>query len=115
MADILLGAYDPHAHVRDMKLDGVHANILYPSIGLEMFGVADTVILRDIFAAYNQWLSEFCSHYPDKLKGYRNGACWTTRLRRELPILRTASRLRFRRGHDQCVPQAGACLRSSYV
>ncbi len=69
MADILLGAYDPHAHVRDMELDGVHANILYPSIGLEMFGVSDTVILRDIFAAYNLWLSEFCSHYPDKLKG----------------------------------------------
>ena len=69
MADILPGGYNPHAHVQDMELDGVHANVLYPSIGLEMFGVPDTVILRDIFAAYNQWMSEFCSYYPDKLKG----------------------------------------------
>ena len=69
MSDILLGGYDPHAHVKDMDIDGVHANILYPSIGLEMFSVPDTLILREIFAAYNDWLSGFCSAYPDKLKG----------------------------------------------
>ena len=69
MADIRPGGYDPHAHVRDLDLDGVHADILYPSIGLEMFSVPDKEILRDIFAAYNLWLSDFCSAYPDRLKG----------------------------------------------
>ena len=59
----------PTPTCRTWILDGVHANILYPSIGLEMFGVPETTILRDIFAAYNDWLSDFCSTYPQKLKG----------------------------------------------
>lgn len=69
MKDILPGGYDPHARIQDMDLDGVYADVLYPSIGLELYGIEDKQILRDIFAAYNDWLSDYCSSYPNRLKG----------------------------------------------
>src|SRR3977135_641467 len=36
------GGYDPKEHLKDMKLDGVAGEVLYPSQGLFSFKVADT-------------------------------------------------------------------------
>ena len=68
-ADVRPGGYDPHAHVEDITMDGVDGNVVYPSMALEMFALQDQPLLRDIFRAYNDWLSGFCSAYPNKLKG----------------------------------------------
>ena len=63
------GGYDPEARMKDLALDGVYADILYPSFAMEMYGVRDTQLLGSVFSTYNDWLSEFCATYPDRLKG----------------------------------------------
>ena len=63
------GGNDPDEHLRDMDLDGVDAEVIYPSVGLRLFRVPDSGLFSAICSTYNDWLSEFCSTYPDRLKG----------------------------------------------
>jgi len=63
------GGYDPEQHLRDMALDGVAGEVLYPSQGLFYFKVADPALMSAIFRAYNDWLAEFCRTDPARLKG----------------------------------------------
>lgn len=63
------GGYDPDQHLRDMQLDGVAGEVLYPSQGLFYFKVADSQLMSAIFRTYNDWLAEFCSTDPARLKG----------------------------------------------
>ena len=67
--DVHQGGYDPEQHPKDMQLDGVAGEILYPSQGLFYFKVADTQLMSAIFRAYNDWLAEFCRTDPERLKG----------------------------------------------
>ena len=67
--DVPLGGLDPHAHVKDMDLDGVAGGVLYPSSGLGLFKLPDGDLLSAIFRAYNDWLADFCKPYPSRLKG----------------------------------------------
>jgi predicted TIM-barrel fold metal-dependent hydrolase len=67
--DVHQGGYDPAQHLRDMRLDGVVGEVLYPSQGLFYFKVADTQLMSAIFRAYNDWLTEFCRTDPERLKG----------------------------------------------
>ena len=67
--DVHVGGYEPGEHIRDMKTDGVSAEILYPSQGLFYFRVPDSELMSAIFRAYNDWLVDFCSTHPKQLKG----------------------------------------------
>jgi predicted TIM-barrel fold metal-dependent hydrolase len=67
--DVPRGGYDPEQHLRDMELDGVSGEVLYPSQGLFYFRVADTALMSAIFRASNDWLAEFCRTDPARLKG----------------------------------------------
>ena len=67
--DVHKGGYDPDQHLRDMRLDGVAGEVLYPSQGLFYFKVPDPGLTSAIFRAYNDWLAEFCSADPARLKG----------------------------------------------
>ena len=67
--DVHSGGYDPEQHLKDMALDGVSGEVLYPSQGLFYFRVADTALMSAIFRAYNDWLAEFCRVDPVRLKG----------------------------------------------
>ncbi len=67
--DVLRGGYDPAQHLKDMALDGVAGEVLYPSQGLFYFKVADPRLMSAIFRAYNDWLAEFCQTDPARLKG----------------------------------------------
>lgn len=69
MNTIPLGGVDPHAHVKDMDVDGVAGGVLYPSQGLTVYRVPDSELLSAIFRAYNDWLADFCKPYPRRLKG----------------------------------------------
>ncbi len=66
--DVHEGGYDPAQHLRDMAIDGVYGEVLYPSQGLFYYKVADPQLFSAICRAYNDWLSEFCSVDPDRLK-----------------------------------------------
>jgi predicted TIM-barrel fold metal-dependent hydrolase len=67
--DVPAGGYDPHQHLKDMALDGVAGEVLYPSQGLFYFKIADSALMSAIFRAYNDWLAEFCRTDPRRLKG----------------------------------------------
>ena len=67
--DVHAGGYDPYQHLADMELDGVAGEVLYPSQGLFYFKVADSSLMSAIFRAYNDWLADFCSVDPARLKG----------------------------------------------
>jgi predicted TIM-barrel fold metal-dependent hydrolase len=67
--DVHSGGYDPQQHLRDMQLDGVAGEVLYPSQGLFYYKVADTQLMSAIFRTYNDWLAEFCQTAPERLKG----------------------------------------------
>ena len=63
------GGYIPQEHVKDMDLDGVDGNILYPTQGLFFYHVPGSELLSAMCVAYNDWLAEFCSSYSDRMKG----------------------------------------------
>ena len=53
-----------------MDADGVDAGVIYPSVGFAMYRtVPDSELLSACFAAYNDWVGEFCGAYPERLKG----------------------------------------------
>ncbi len=52
------GGYDPEQHLKDMALDGVAGEVLYPSQELFYFKVADPLLMSAIFRAYNDWLAD---------------------------------------------------------
>ena len=63
------GGYIAEEHVKDMELDGVEVSVVYPTIGLNLYGVQDSELLTDTFRAYNDWLADWCSPFPKRLKG----------------------------------------------
>ena len=69
MATVPRGGVDPHAHVMDMDTDTVAGGVLYPSQGLTVYRIPDSLLLSAIFRAYNDWLADFCQPYPHRLKG----------------------------------------------
>ena len=69
MSTVPMGGLDPHEHVKDMDLEGVAGGVLYPSQGLTLYRVPASDMLSATFRAYNDYLAEFCSNHPDRLKG----------------------------------------------
>jgi predicted TIM-barrel fold metal-dependent hydrolase len=67
--DVPRSAYDPHARIEAMEQDGVAGEVLYPTLGSSMFGIQDHDLLWAFLGAFNSWFGEFCSAYPNRLKG----------------------------------------------
>jgi predicted TIM-barrel fold metal-dependent hydrolase len=65
------GGWDPHARIEDMDFDGVRAQVVFGSGsgGGVAIRCADRALRREMMRAYNDWLAEFCSPYPDRLIG----------------------------------------------
>jgi predicted TIM-barrel fold metal-dependent hydrolase len=61
--------WDPVARIADQELDGIDAEVLYPSLGMKLFALTDGELQRACFAAYNDWLAEYCRHDPRRLYG----------------------------------------------
>lgn len=66
---LLSGGWDPEVRLKDQELDGVGAEIIYPSIGMPMFGIPETEFQQAVFRAYNNWLAEYCAYAPERLLG----------------------------------------------
>ena len=68
--EVPLGGYIPEEHVKDMDIEGIDVSIVYPSLGLGLYSVvSDSELLSSIFRTYNDWVGEFCSAIPKRLKG----------------------------------------------
>ena len=63
------GGFDPHARIPDMDADGIDAAFLYPSLGLFSGAIHDPELAAATCRAYNRWLADYCSPYPDRLFG----------------------------------------------
>ncbi len=63
------GGWDPDARVKDMDLDGIAAEVLYPNLAMRLYGLRDPGLQRACFRAYNEWLAEFCAAHPKRLYG----------------------------------------------
>ena len=63
------GGWDPKERIGEMELDGVTAEVLYPTLGLRLFGMEDARLQEACFRVYNDWLIEYCGEAPDRLVG----------------------------------------------
>jgi predicted TIM-barrel fold metal-dependent hydrolase len=63
------GGWDPAQRLKDMDQDGVTGDVLYTTLGFRMFWIRDAGFQRACFQVYNDWLAEFCSYSPRRLKG----------------------------------------------
>jgi len=66
------GGYDPAARIEEQDADGVDAEILYPTPRLSnqiFFHREDVEFHLACIRAYNDWLSEYCAHDPERLWG----------------------------------------------
>lgn len=66
---IRAGAWSPVDRLRDQDLDGVSAEVLYPSLAMRMFSLPDPALQTACFRAYNDWIASFCAHDPRRLVG----------------------------------------------
>ena len=63
------GGWDPEARMVDQDKDGVSAEVIYPTVGMVVTNHPDFEYKKACFDAYNRWLAEYCSAYPDRLLG----------------------------------------------
>jgi uncharacterized protein len=63
------GGWEPHARIEAQAEDGIAAEIIYPSVGMELCNIPDVDLKQACMDAYNLWLAEFCAPYPDRLIG----------------------------------------------
>jgi predicted TIM-barrel fold metal-dependent hydrolase len=65
------GGYDPHARLRELDVDGIDAELLFPMgfAGGYVRGTKDSDLHHEMIRAYNDFLSEFCAVAPDRLVG----------------------------------------------
>ncbi|MCH9674644.1 MAG: amidohydrolase [Gammaproteobacteria bacterium] len=63
------GGWDPEARIVAQDQDGVAAEVIYPSVGMEICNLPDMGYKQACMDAYNLWLAEFCAPYPHRLIG----------------------------------------------
>src|SRR5438094_9535220 len=61
------GGWDPTARIKEMAVDGVSAEVLYPTLGLRLFGLDDRELQEACFRLYNDWIIDYCAPAPERL------------------------------------------------
>jgi predicted TIM-barrel fold metal-dependent hydrolase len=62
------GGMDPKIRITDMELDGISAEVLYPTFTLGLFA-AEPEVQEAGFRVYNDWLANYCKSSPKRLFG----------------------------------------------
>ena len=63
-------AYDPHARVKAMAVDGVIGEVIYPTIAVRLVETdIDSALMSACFRAMNDWMADFSTAYPHSIKG----------------------------------------------
>ena len=63
------GGYDPVQRLPDMDLEGIDVSVLYPSLGLAFAGLHDAPFAAALCRAMNNWLADYCSEDPRRIRG----------------------------------------------
>lgn len=69
--EAIAAGFDAPSNLRDMDKEGVDVGVLFPTIGLYIIWKSDIEpqLSAAICRAYNNWLAEYCSTDPTRLKG----------------------------------------------
>jgi uncharacterized protein len=70
------GGYDPLARLGDMAIDGVVAEVLYPTRAVQLYRKEDHALQEACARVYNDWMIEYCSAAPDRLWGQGIISLW---------------------------------------
>ena len=71
------GGWDPQARLEAQDQDGIAAEVIYPSVGMEICNIPDLDLKQACMDAYNLWLAEFCAPCPARLIGLGQAAVRT--------------------------------------
>ncbi|MDE2801368.1 MAG: amidohydrolase family protein [Chloroflexota bacterium] len=61
------GCYDVKERLLDQEIDGIDAEVIYPSVIFNVYQVEDRNVLNATFRLYNDWVADYCSKSPDRL------------------------------------------------
>lgn len=61
------GVLDPVARLKDQEIDGIDAEVLYPSVLFGIYRLPNREIIEATFKNYNDWLASYCSQVPHRL------------------------------------------------
>lgn len=61
-------AYVASKWLAENERDGVYGGVVFPSSTLAVYGVRSTELLDEILRVYNDWILEFASYAPDRIK-----------------------------------------------
>ena len=65
--DLWRSGWDPKYRLADQDLDGVAAEMIYPTVGMLLCNHPDFDFKKACFEAYNRWLAEYCAEAPHRL------------------------------------------------
>ncbi|HEV8296551.1 MAG TPA: amidohydrolase family protein [Acidimicrobiales bacterium] len=68
--------WDPAERLKDQDIDGVHAEVLYGTLAMRLFPIADGGLQLEFFRVYNDWLAEYCAYEPKRLHGLGLISLW---------------------------------------
>lgn len=63
------GGFDPKKRLAEAAVDGVRAEVLYPTLAMSLFGLDDAALQEACFRVYNDWIVEYCQVAPKRLLG----------------------------------------------
>src|SRR5215510_10994805 len=61
------GGYDPHERIKEMEVDGLSAEVLYPTQCLKLYGLDEPGLQEACFRVYNDWIIDYCQVTPKRL------------------------------------------------
>jgi predicted TIM-barrel fold metal-dependent hydrolase len=70
------GGHDPVARLHDNWVDGVVADVVYPTAGLSLLTFEDPGLQLACFRVYNEWIADFCATDKDRLLGLAQIPTW---------------------------------------
>ncbi len=59
--------WDPVERIKDQDIDGIAAEVIYPSLGMALFALPDLELQQACFRLYNDWVAEFTAHDRKRL------------------------------------------------
>src|SRR5207245_9489341 len=63
------GGQDPNARIKEMEVDGLSAEVLYPTPLLGLYALEDAGLQEACFRLHNDWLIEYCSGHRGRRRG----------------------------------------------
>ena len=70
------GGWDPTERLKDLAIDGVSADVLYPTYGNQAWLLGDIALEQAHVRVYNDWMIEFCAVAPERLWGLAMMSVW---------------------------------------